>query len=228
MDKIAIISRYQEDLSWVLNLDCEHIVYNKGDTINCISRNPAYRINSIDLENLGRESHTYLEFIISNYGNIKPSCTYCFLHGQPFKPHNVTIEQINSVGKISDYTPFGNMVFEHEGVLGPIGNNFPRGIPLYEFCDMLFKDGPVNKEYTNRFYLGGQFAVPGYLILNRDVQFYKFMQRALLKKNPIEGHIMERIWHIIFDGKTQDRFTVYAKSRGACLGVGANWGGVIE
>ncbi len=219
-NKLAIIARYKENLDWMNLLACESIVYNKGPSLN-------RRKNVVELHNLGRESQTYLEFIVSNYDNIRPQNTYVFLQGHPFEPHIVNIKEINDVGPVDKFTPFGHYVFK-ETCRGPVNQKFPKGIPILEFCELLFKDGPIGRRSLNKFTLGAQFAVPGHLILYRDVNFYKFVNRCLLKKNPIEGHIMERIWHIVFDGNTQDRFTLYKDSRKSCLELGAYWGGEIE
>ena len=220
-NKIAIVARYKENLEWMNLLLCDSIVYNKGPSLrNC-------KKNVVDLHNLGRESQTYLEFIVSNYDKIEPQNTYVFLQGHPFEPHIVNIKEINDAGPVARFTPFGHYVFR-EGPRGPVNKQFPIGIPIVAFCELIFKDGPIRANSFNRFNLGAQFAVSGELILYRDVNFYKFINRCLLKKNPIEGHVMERIWHIIFDGKTQDRFTTYKNSRESCLELGAYWGGELE
>ena len=57
-----VVSRYNEDISW---LDCEIsncIIYNKGK--------PLLIDNEIMLPNVGRESETYLHYIITNYDNL--------------------------------------------------------------------------------------------------------------------------------------------------------------
>lgn len=220
-DQIAVVARYRENLDWMNLLLCKSIVYNKGPELRHTKQ------NVVNLHNLGRESQTYLEFIVSNYDDIQPNNTYVFLQGHPFEPHIVNIKEINDVGPVKEFTPFGQYVFR-EGPRGPVNQQFPMGIPIVEFCDLLFKNSPIRDGSVNIYNLGGQFAVSGKLILSRDINFYKFVNRCLLKKNPIEGHIMERIWHIIFNGETQDRFTAYKTSRGECLKFGAYWGGDIE
>mgnify|MGYP000642643650 CR=1 FL=1 len=65
-----IISRYNEDLSWVkqmVNEDIEIFIYNKGPKI-IEEYSPKVKIS--DLENVGRESHTYLHHIINNYDEL--------------------------------------------------------------------------------------------------------------------------------------------------------------
>tara|TARA_A100001015_G_C14323310_1_gene456449 strand:+ start:101 stop:412 length:312 start_codon:yes stop_codon:yes gene_type:complete len=56
-----VVSRYNEDISWTEKYSPHVIIYNKGvDSIQ----------NAISLPNVGRESHTYLYHIISNYHNL--------------------------------------------------------------------------------------------------------------------------------------------------------------
>jgi len=58
-----VISRYSEDLSWTESLpkiDSLIFIYNKGRKINSLL-SPEFKV--IDLENIGREAHTYLHTI---------------------------------------------------------------------------------------------------------------------------------------------------------------------
>ena len=63
MDKRLIIARYNEDLEWLKKYEDFRItVYNKGENI---SDNKFFKV--INLENKGRESHTWLFHIVNNY-----------------------------------------------------------------------------------------------------------------------------------------------------------------
>ena len=56
-----VVSRYNEDISWTLKYSPNVVIYNKGqDDIP----------NAISLPNVGRESHTYLYHIITNYHHL--------------------------------------------------------------------------------------------------------------------------------------------------------------
>jgi len=215
MEKKIVISRYNEDVSWVKHLDFKYTIYNKGkDDIP----EP-----NIKLPNLGREAQTYLNFIISNYHTLENSCVYCFLQGLPFD-HRVTLEQINSKKPV-DFCPLGQFVF-NETTAGPVNFHFPSGLPILEMCDILFKTNPFPHGEI-KFNLGAQFCVSGKVIRSRCIQFYRFVHDMILKRNPIEGHVLERIWHVIFNPSIEDRFTYYYKKRLKCL-QGANWQGEME
>ena len=56
-----VVARYNEDISWTKKYQPNIIIYNKGDD---------HIDSSIPLPNVGRESHTYLYHIISNYNQL--------------------------------------------------------------------------------------------------------------------------------------------------------------
>ena len=63
MDKRLIIARFNEDLDWLKKYDDFKItVYNKGESLS-----DDKFFNVINLENKGRESHTWLYHIVKNY-----------------------------------------------------------------------------------------------------------------------------------------------------------------
>ena len=65
-----VISRYKEDLGWEESYT--NVVYNKGVSLP----------NTITLPNVGREGHTYIYHILSNYENLDDYTV--FLQGNPF------------------------------------------------------------------------------------------------------------------------------------------------
>ena len=71
MDNIKIIvSRYNEELSWTLEPvfnEFKYIVYNKGNNEDFEKINV---LKIINIDNVGREGHTYLYHIVENYENL--------------------------------------------------------------------------------------------------------------------------------------------------------------
>ena len=57
-----VLARYEEDISWVQPFltEANVIIYNKGSPLN----------GTIELPNVGRESHTYLHHIVHNYDDL--------------------------------------------------------------------------------------------------------------------------------------------------------------
>lgn len=75
MKILTIIARYNEDLDWVNQLDGDVIIYNKGESIDfpCVS-----------VENYGRESESFIRFIVDWYDKINEYDSIAFLQGNPF------------------------------------------------------------------------------------------------------------------------------------------------
>lgn len=75
--KIAIIiARYNEDLDWIKNIPdfFDIYVYNKGATCKLPQKK---NLILQELENIGRESHTYLTHIINNFNNLHDINIFC-------------------------------------------------------------------------------------------------------------------------------------------------------
>jgi hypothetical protein len=100
MNKInLIIARYNENLDWIeyipKNLNINIIIYNKGlDNIN---------YPSIKLQNIGRESHTYLYYIIENYNNLAD--INIFTQGDPFIHNPNFIYDLYKINTYEDIQP---------------------------------------------------------------------------------------------------------------------------
>lgn len=58
-----VIPRHREDVDWIKNFDLDYVIYNKGNKINVNSD----KIKVIKLPNVGRDSHTLLYHIVTNY-----------------------------------------------------------------------------------------------------------------------------------------------------------------
>ena len=77
-----VVARYNENIQWVLAYNDIATIYNKGNKINLLFN------NIVNLDNIGREGHTYLYHIINKIDNISNQTTFC--QGDPFE-HNETI-----------------------------------------------------------------------------------------------------------------------------------------
>ena len=207
MKKSIIVSRFDEDINWLKELKnfSNIIIYNKG---NILKKNNFSEI--INLENVGRESHTWIFHIVNNYSNLDEINIFlqgriddlgCMAYQDPHK----YLESIDKFGfSASRY-----------GFLGPLhwgwnvgieknikyidawnSNEISRSkIGFRSFSKKLFPDIP----YFAPTSYGGCFAVKKELIQQNDLLFYKKLLEVLSQnKNPIEGHYMERLWCYIF------------------------------
>jgi hypothetical protein len=177
-----VISRYNEDLSWIEEYDFNFIIFNKGNNIE--------GVENIKLPNVGREAHTYLYYIINNYNNLPEYV--CFLQGNPFD---------HSPNLIRNIIQFNDTVCEFEFLSENICNcdvnGYPShpGLPISKFCDYCnIKTGPILK-----FGAGAQFVVSRNKILKRDINFYKKIITTVDSDiRPTGAYIMERLWGEIF------------------------------
>ena len=212
MNKSIIISRFNEDINWLKQLKDfkKIIIYNKGKTLRNYDN-----FQIINLDNVGRESHTWIYHIVKNYNNLDDISI--FLQGRiddlgcmAFQDPNDYIVNINRFGySASRY-----------GLLGPLHWGWNVGIEtnikyldawsskdisrskigFRAFSKNLFPNIPF---FTATSY-GGCFAVKKDLILQYELDFYKNLLKILSKnKNPIEGHYMERLWCYMF---TKNKF----------------------
>ena len=206
MDKALIIARYNEDLEWLKEYNKFKItVYNKGASL----KNQLF-YDVINLENKGRESHTWLYHIVNNYNTLDD--INIFLQGRiddlgcmAFKNPNEYCKNINKYGfKVKRYGLLGP--FHWEDNIGiekdrRYKKNWEEGaisqsdLGFRKFAKAIFPEIPL---FVATSY-GGCFAVKKELILQHNIIFYERLLDILSKsQNPIEGHYMERLWCYIF------------------------------
>jgi len=181
-----IIAKYKEDVSWASGFSDKRI-YDKSD-------NPIP--GSIPLPNVGRESDTYLRFIISNYDKLEDNII--FLQGHPFDHMGPTRDVIYT----DDFIPFNTIIH-----LEPI-DQYPGLHMRRHFRDILGYDAPE----VLRVVYGAQFIVHRDRIINRPITFYTNLLSMLNNETDfdkshyhnkyttgeINGWIVERLWFYIF------------------------------
>ena len=206
MDKCIIVARYNEDVDWLSKYkDFKITIYNKGKNLrkNDFS-------NIIELENVGRESHTWLYHIVENYEklndyNIFLQAQIDDLNCMAYRNPNDYIKNIDkygfSVSRFGLLTPFHwswnvGVDKDHRYKSKWINKEISRSkLGFRNFSKKLFPNIPL---FVATSY-GGCFAVKKETIKQHDILFYKKLLRILSNnKNPIEGHFMERLWCYIF------------------------------
>ena len=95
-----VVARYEEDLEWALPYNDIAIIYNKGREIKLPFN------NTINLENIGREGHTYLYHIIENYNSLT-SDRIIFTQGSPFEHNYTFLRGVDNYHKLLDVQPLG-------------------------------------------------------------------------------------------------------------------------
>ena len=187
-----VIAHYKEDFGWIEDVKGigNLILIHKGGDADIYQKSgvPTYQ-----LRNIGRESHSFLEFIVMTYDYINPEYKYVFLQGNPFDHvtkvelyHNLYMASPNLIGRRFSCDPNG---WPHH-----------EGLPINDVCEKL---GLGTQSHIN-FAAGGQFLVTGEQIRSRPKSFYELALKVLFEGsdnhvNPINGFVFERIWRIIFN-----------------------------
>lgn len=211
MSYTIVVARYNEDIHW-LNSDFPNcIIYNKGEKLPYHSD----VINEIMLPNVGRESETYLNYIITHYDNLPD--TVIFTQAK-IKDHrdDGTIRYLYRLKSEAEIYGKSNFFLSQSknntgpgwnGCWGPEWNVREDGT----FCGNYLLNRPMSfiKWFTSnvqesypdpiQIYCNGIFAVKKELILRRPLAYYQYLINYVNHHiDPIEGHFFERSWYYIF------------------------------
>ena len=176
-----VVAKYKEDMAWTSTLPC--IIYNK-DSSNEDSR-------FITLENIGREAHTYLHHIVSNYDNLDDYTV--FVQGHPFDHSPRLLEKIRYISFLDELPDFIHL---SEFILPTSTHEDPyhQALPMKEVYTYLFGEPSSRKNFC--FGAGAQFLVSRKLIQHIPKETYE-----KLLKYSVEGwgpYLLERFWEQIF------------------------------
>lgn len=189
-----IVARYNEDLNWTKKYNCT--IYNKGDD---------HIDGSIRLDNVGREAHTYLRHIITNYHNLEENLI--FVQGNPFE-HPLDFDSmfyIENEGfscRIQDLSSnrWGEEMSNKDDFTifnwkGRISN--PKGWKLKEWWE---KTTGQPYARSSRVFWSANFSVKRHFVLKRTLESYIAIYQTLLHDHtPVEAHYCERTWFNIFN-----------------------------
>lgn len=206
-----VVARYSENISWLRSEVKNCIIYNKGNKLNLS--------NEIMLKNVGRESHTYLHYIINYYENLPE--VVVFTQGCISDHRNLTLKDLMNMkdealerGKSIpclkyNYTSEDKGSFENKKPWTPVWNkgknkfylekNYKNKKPIL-FIDWFISN--ISDNYPNpiEVYRAGIFAVKKELILKNSKSYYQNLIEELIhSRNPAEGHFFERSWYYIFE-----------------------------
>eukprot|EP01038_Epipyxis_sp_PR26KG_P012950 gene12950-17365_t len=213
-DKQIVIAHYEENLDWIPSSWSKMVsIYNKdtssyNETNNTISniKNKVDDSSTQDnlnffteqLPNVGRESHTYLYHIISNYDQLA-DVTY-FTQGHPFDHAPDFLELVDANVGIVD--PFLFLGCQQTTIQNQNVSKYQKSFPgiqagFNRTISTLFGTYVNLPKIT--FSPGAIFCVQREKIHERSIEFYKMAIKLLdYDSNPIEGYAFERLWNEIF------------------------------
>lgn len=211
-----VVARYNETLEWMNNFEIfqnhSYTIYNKGPNENFVQNGDNI---TIQLDNVGRNDHTYLHHIVKNYDCLADVTV--FFPGSlqmPFKfiAGVALLRKVQETGKAWMFGKHCKDICKHfedfqiEKWMCSAGVN--RAINSEENLS-LAEIRPLGKWYqkyygsqlTEMFFFHGILSVDRETILKRPLSFYEEMVRQLsLSSNPEVGHYIERTWHAMFPG----------------------------
>jgi len=163
----VVVAKFNEDINWVNNLLLpreEIIVYDKGDA-NHSSVNANYLRRP--LENIGRETMTFILHIIVNYFTL-PDYTV-LVQGNPFKH----MERVNSAN-------FGNYLAQHinswpstsQPLFTSLLEESPAQYPGLQFDNHFELHFSRTAPKLRRFVAGCQYILTRHTIQEKTVEFY--------------------------------------------------------
>ena len=207
-----VVARYNENVDWIT--DDNKIIYNKGSKLNLE--------NEILIKNVGRESETYLRYIIENYhslpdvvvftqGNIKDHCdknkikmdnmTYLLKLKEDALTHGKSLVHNNHIYFHNKFSrnPYWSPNWNRKGNNYYLHNNYLNN---NQQLFIVWFQKNIDKNYPNQIfiYMNGVFSIRKDVILKRDIEYYKnLLSQVNHHVNPAEGHFLERSWFYIFN-----------------------------
>lgn len=178
-----VVAKYKEDVSWTENLPC--IIYNKDPN------------GPSPLPNIGREAHTYLYHIVSNYDTLDDYTI--FVQGNPFDHSPNLLKNIQNITTASEVPDF---MYLSEKIL-PCSSHYEVYYPsnekptIQQFHTFLFGQTP-SRNFV--FGAGAQFMVSKKLIQHIPKSVYEKLLVECCKD--FTPWCIERFWQQIFTSGT--------------------------
>jgi hypothetical protein len=191
-----VVARYNEDISWLESEKNNLCIYNKGTPINID--------NQIFLRNVGRESETYLHYIITNYENLPDVVVFT----QARIADHLGSNDVNHLLKMKDDAIINTKSTPHIHHDDRYWNIKDNKFYLHDnyknnnrisFLQWFEENIKMPFPMPTYVYSFGIFAVKKELILANKIDYYKsLILQVNHHVNPSEGHFFERSWFYIF------------------------------
>lgn len=203
-----IISRFNEDISWINNYTSNYIIYNKGENLP-----ETYKQKMVP--NFGGNQYDIFNYIYTNYNKL-PNLI-AFMQGNPFD--HCLPERFDQLIYNESYTHlFGDINYPH-GEYFESNNNWyidasfnghkpPSKFPSFdEYMHHMFEDyTPLSTLY---FPPGSQLIVEKERCLFYSKEFWKKLMEVIRIEWGINGgreaHIVERSIQLIFENKYKEK-----------------------
>jgi hypothetical protein len=180
-EREIVLARYQEDLSWLSQVELPVLVYNKGEGLN-----PEWNFTSAcELPNEGREAHSYFTHIIDQYDCLA-GVTF-FLQADPFPHCPHLLEHLTDEVEVFEW------LFPETLQCDPNGCPHHPGLPVGQIYEWLF-----HRPCPERLEFGpcGLFAVRRETI-HRKSRAWFVRAFETCQRHAEYAWVMERLWKIV-------------------------------
>lgn len=188
----VVVARYKESVQWLDNFilpshEVRFFIYDKDPTTPFETQvKYQYEI----LPNVGREAHTYLYYIITNYDNLADEIL--FLQGNPFDHEKKWERYQNFIDGKADYTKYKTF-----DIVSTQKHFFQHGSQYTKLYKYMF-GSDVEAPHTFEFSSGAQYIVKKEAILNRPLEFWKKLYDYSLVNQQFPWDV-ERLWMYFFN-----------------------------
>jgi hypothetical protein len=202
-----VVGRYDEAIDWLEPVMDHCIIYNKGE--------PLHVSNERIVSNLGRESESYIRYIVEHYYDLPEIVVFTQAHIADHKGSNnpnILLHLKDTAMKFCLSNPSGIHYINKQNRnqdWDPDWNKYPNGTwrkpsAYYNDTPITFKAfflTHISSHYPNplKILATGIFAVQKHRIIAHPLSYYKHLHSLLQHHNdPVEGEFMERCWYYIF------------------------------
>ena len=203
LDFELVISHYNENLNWLRPYADHAHIYHKGKD----SRPPFQSHAWERLQNIGRESHTYLHHIFTHYGQV--ANVTIFLQGdaqrhgaclakKPLKFISLAVNGVPCQKASSPWRNMGRIPFRENVQSMPKFADLVRANSTFgEFFVSLMGHEPPSRGVP--FCYNACVAATKERIRRYTLQFYKkAISSVNSNSNPEEAHYIERLWYVLW------------------------------
>lgn len=193
-----VIAKYKEDIQWledlVLDYDAHTVhVYNKSEDPHLHYKSSSGYVYTYSLPNIGREAHTFLTYIVTNYFQLPENVL--FLQGNPFD-HNIDktrLQELITNHKVNTHcTHVSNVIYKSDGK----GLPHHRGLNIDDLYKQLFETDQTLESYS--FTPGAQYVVSKECILSKPIEFWKRALVLSIQPHSLFPWEVERLWMYMF------------------------------
>jgi hypothetical protein len=208
-----VISRFNEDISWINNYTSNYIIYNKGKELSS-------EYNQIMAPNFGGNQYDIFRYIYDNYDNL-PNLI-AFVQGDPFD--HCLPERFNKLIYNKSFTLlFGDKTYPDGNYHGSpyweinnswyLNESWNNHKPQCKFSDFNEYANYIFEDYTPlptiSFPPGSQFIVEKERCLYYSKNFWVKLMSSVCQEIGMNGgretHIIERLMQIIFENKYKEK-----------------------